>query len=297
MNKVAMLLAFVTSGCCGPLPQLAPKKIASIAAPAPQYEVAETYFVWSDAKRQRDVPAKIFAPRSAGRFPVVIFSHGIGEDRDSYIYLGRSLAQHGFVAVHITHAGTDRAVLERGYRHIYRSTKEPINWINRPIDVSFVIDQLASLPIADTSRVAVAGHSAGAFTGFAVATGPFRDPRVRALIPMSMPEIPGIDYNALAVPVLNMTGTCDSSIIYRTSPKDRRVPFDSTRATKQYLITFRGVNHNTFSNRDDEHHPLIAELTVLFARAWLLDDAQARAWFDDPGLTKLRGTELTLEKK
>jgi predicted dienelactone hydrolase len=235
--------------------------------------------------------------------PVVIFSHGIGEDRESYSYLGRALASAGFVAVHITHAGTDRAVLERGYRHLYRATKDPINWTNRPVDVSFVIDRLAMLPFADVSRVAVGGHSAGAFTAFAVAGMTlaggenFRDERVRAIVAMSMPRIDRVvaahGYERLRIPVLNVTGTCDASLIYRTWPRHRRIPFELARRPDQYLVTLRDVNHNTFSNREDEHHALVAELTIAFARAFLLGDAQARAWFDDAGRTET----LTLERK
>ena len=247
-------------------------------------------FVFHDAGRARDVPVRIYAPESPGRHPVVIFSHGIGEDRDSYAYIGRALAQNGFIAVHITHAGLDKAVLRTGYWNLYRATKVKQNWINRPLDVSFVLDELAKRDDVDMSRVAVVGHSAGAFTAFqlAGATDPdgasYRDPRVRAIVAMSEPKIAGVRYDTVRIPVLNITGTRDSSLIYRTRQRDRRVPFDQAHGPDQFLATIKGVTHNSFSNTDDRHHDTIVALMISFLRAYLLDDRAALAGLERPGV-------------
>lgn len=253
------------------------------------------------------MPVKLYIPAAAERSPVVIFSHGIGEDRHSYEYLGRALAAHGFLAVHLTHAGTDRAMLERGYRHLYRAVQQRENWVNRPVDVRVALDRLASVAEADLSHVAVAGHSAGAFTAFALAGmrnvrgETLRDERVKLAVAISMPRLAGIipptGYDAIDIPVLNVTGTCDASLIYRTFPRHRRIPFDSTKATRQYLVTFRRVNHDTFSNPLDPHHDAIAAVIILFLRAHFAGDTAARAWFDEPGRTVVLGTELTVERK
>ena len=302
MIRGALIVIFA-SACCSSLPDSSPKTNGGRPSTPALYAVEETSHTWRDEKRGRDVPVKIYSPGGLHETPAVIFSHGIGEDRDSYSYLGRALARAGFTAVHVTHAGTDRAMLERGYRHLYRATKDATNWVNRPLDVSFVIDNLR-----DVSRIAVAGHSAGAFTAFAVAGmrlaggESFRDERVRAIIPMSMPRMDAVvrdeGYEGVNIPVLNLTGTCDTSLIYRTFPKHRRIPFVASRTSERnYLITVKGVNHNTFSNREDEHHPLIADLVILFARAFLRDDVAARAWFNDPGSTTIGRTRLTLERK
>lgn len=264
--------------------------------PSSSYAVQESSAVWRDERRSRDVPVRIYAPAGAiGHLPVVIFSHGIGEDRDSYTYFGRALAAAGFIVVHPTHAGTDKAILRRGYWKLYQATKNPENWRNRPFDVSFVIDQLSTRPDIDMNRIAVAGHSAGAFSAFAVAgaRGPngesALDERVRAIIAMSMPNIDGLSYEDIRVPALNMTGTCDSSLIYRTGPRDRRVPFEQAHAPNQYLVTIEGVNHNTFSNASDRHHELIVQLVIAFLRD--------RAWFDDPGVVVSGRDRLTIERK
>jgi predicted dienelactone hydrolase len=262
--------------------------------------------VFHDGSRSRVVPVRMYATGANGRRPVVIVSHGIGEDRESYEYLGRALAAAGFLAVHITHAGTDRAMLERGYRHLYRAVKEPRNWLDRSLDVTFVLDQLEHDPRADTARAAVVGHSAGAFTAFSVAglttaRGQMRDPRVKAIVPMSMPRMDGVvpdgGYDSVAVPVLNVTGTCDTSLLYRTFPRHRRAPFEQSRASGQYLVTVRGLNHDHFSARSSRYHAVIASLAVAFLRGVLLEDSASARWFSESGRQKLNGIELTLEQK
>ncbi|HEX8171491.1 MAG TPA: hypothetical protein VF824_13205 [Thermoanaerobaculia bacterium] len=307
MKRLALGAMLLVSGCCTRLPRLAPKHVAFPAAAAAAAEPSVARETWHDAKRNRDVPVTIYKPAGArGRLPVVVFSHGIGEDRDSYAYLGRALAQSGFLTVHVTHAGTDKAVLQRGYRFLYRAVKQKENWVNRPLDVSFVLDQLALRDDADVERTAAVGHSAGAFTAFALAgmrmtDGTLRDPRVKVAVPMSMPRLDGVvppgGYDAIDIPLLNLTGTCDTSLIYRTFPRHRRIPFESTRASRQYLVTLKGVSHDAFSAREHRSHEVIAAVTAAFLRAYMLDDAQARAWFDDPGRGAVGGTAISVERK
>ena len=230
----------------------------------------------------------------------MIFSHGIGEDRDSYAWLGRALARSGFVAVHLTHAGTDRAVLEKGYRHLYRATKEKANWVNRPFDVSFAIDQLASMPFADMSRVAVVGHSAGAVTAFAVAGVTFedgssaRDPRVKVAVAISMPKlggaIPDRGYDTIAIPLLHVTGTCDTSVLYRTFPRDRRIPFEKSRAPEQYLVTLERMSHDIARLEESGGYArALAKVIAAFVHG-------ERGWFARPGLAEVDGVRVALER-
>lgn len=296
MRFVVTLAALFASACCTSLPRLPAKRIAFPSRVPEVDRVLERREIWRDAKRDRDVPVTIYGESGL----VVVVSHGIGEDRDAYAYLGRELARHGYRAVHVTHAGTDRAVLERGYRHLYRAVKQKENWVNRPLDVSFVLDRLGA------SEAAVVGHSAGAFTAFAVsglrtAEGDtLRDPRIRVAIPMSMPRLDGVvppgGYDAIGVPTLNITGTCDVSLIYRTFPKHRRIPFEASHAPRQYLVTLKGVNHDTFVVEDPKNEQ-IAALAIAFLDAWLRGDRAAQAWFDEPGRGSIGALPLSVERK
>jgi hypothetical protein len=334
MGRAAAVFAgLIASACCTSLPKQAVKRVAFPAAEAmgqmgpmgpmgpmgsggadASYRSDESHLshsafteeshVWRDEKRSRDVPVKLYVPTGSGKHPVVVFSHGIGENRDSYVFMGQALARAGFLSVHVTHAGTDKAVLEDGYLALYRQVKNSANWIARPLDVSFVLDEVASRKDADVERVAVAGHSAGAFTAFAVAGmrtvngGNFRDERVKVIVPMSMPRMDGVvpegGYESITIPVLNLTGTCDTSIIYRTFPRHRRIPFEQSRG--QFLVTIDRVNHDSFVV-DDPRSGLIAGLVIAFLRGYLLGDAGARAWFEEPGNAEAGGVNLAVERR
>ncbi|HEX8253398.1 MAG TPA: hypothetical protein VF846_09640 [Thermoanaerobaculia bacterium] len=307
MRLSLVLMTLFAAACSSTLPT-APAKSVAFPIAAPEFtNIVDVSEVWRDERRGRDVPVKIYAAADArAPLPVVVFSHGIGENRDSYEWLGRALAQHGFLTVHVTHAGTDRAVLDRGYLHLYRAVKQPENWINRPLDVTFVLDRLASRADADMTRVAAVGHSAGAFTAFALAGlrtadgKTLRDSRVKVAIPMSMPRlgdvVPPNGYDAIEIPVLNMTGTRDTSLIYRTFPRHRRIPFEQSRAPRQYLVTLEGATHNSFVLEDARRDAIVA-LTVAFLRAHLRDDASARRWFDEAGRAEIAKVGIYIERK
>ncbi len=305
---VAILAALMTSACCTSLPPLRATK----RQPLPEFpsvlEVETESLIWHDAKRNRDLPAMIYSPaRVRTRLPLVIVSHGIGEDRDSYEYLGRALASSEFIAVHLTHAGTDRDTLEKGYLNLYRQVKNPDNWKARALDVSLAIDQMVMRANVDPTRIAVIGHSAGAWTAYAVGgmlnetRESLADPRVKVIVPMSMPRMDGIvppdGYAGVQIPVLNITGTCDSSLIYRTLPKHRRVPFDRSEGPQKYLITIERVNHDTFSSLADPHHPMISRLTIDFLRAFLDGQPASRSFFNEPGLGNVGDLRFALETK
>src|SRR5439155_21437910 len=89
-----------------PVPARARDVAPPITPPyAPERKLATTDFLrfdWKDAKRDRDVPVKIYFPTdAAGPVPVVIFSHGLGGTREHYEYVGRQWAANGYVVVHL----------------------------------------------------------------------------------------------------------------------------------------------------------------------------------------------------
>lgn len=273
--------------------------------------------VWHDAKRDRDVPVKIYSPATTNiAHPVIIYSHGLGGSREGYQYLGRYWAAHGYVTIHLQHLGSDEAVwrdtgLLKRKRAMQRSAADPKNAINRPRDVSFAIDELERLyndsPVwkqrLDLNRIGVAGHSFGAFTTLASAgqkfqpvtakAGSFADPRVKAAIPMSAPTPKNksrLDevYAGVKIPCLHMTGTKDSSPIGDTTAEERRLPFDHCKNSDQFLITFKDGDHMIFSGRNTRAEPsderfqrLIQQSSTAFWDAYLRDDAKAKSWLTD----------------
>jgi predicted dienelactone hydrolase len=202
------------------------------------------------------------------------------------------------------------------------------NASNRPLDVSFAIDQLEKLKQSDSplrhrldlSRIGMAGHSFGAFTTLAVAGEvfvtpdgreiSFADPRVKAAVAMSSP-VPARKatfdqaFAKIKIPCLHLTGTEDYSPIGETRPEERRVPFDHIRGADQFLVIFQGANHMTFSGnsrpaargQEEIFKKLICESSTAFWDAYLKNDAAAKNWLTGEGFKGALGKEGTFEEK
>lgn len=308
----------------------APTARAYKQAPGP-FPVASVLYDWTDASRDRKVPVKIYYPETGkGPFPVIVFSHGLGGSRETYGYLGRHWASHGYVSVHPQHLGSDDAVW-RGNgqpgRSMVRAAADPRNARDRALDVRFVLDRLETLnreasPLKgrlDLHAIGMAGHSFGAWTTLAVAGEVFgragrislADPCVRAGIEMSAPvPRPGVDldqaYGRIKIPILHMTGTLDDSPIGDTKAEQRRIPFDHIRGADQYLVTFQGGDHMIFSGRfvgarkrqqDALFQDLIRQGTIAFWDAYLKGDANAKSWLARGGYAAELGKDGKFEEK
>jgi predicted dienelactone hydrolase len=289
----------------------ADESVSAYVAKGP-HPVAVLREEWQDATRNRRVPVKIYYPADANApSPVVIFSHGLGNSREGYEYLGQQWASHGFVSVHPEHVGAAHDIEKKGLIALYRAGNDRSYWRTFPEDIRFVIDHLPQSSIGkrvDMRRVAVAGHSLGAYATLAEAgllvpnELSFRDARVIAGIPISMSEpFPRAAYRNINIPLLHITGTHDASIVYKTLPHDRRVPFESIGGRDQYLLTIAGANHSTYSDDEDAHnrraHDLIRASTTAFLDAFLNGDAAARAWIATGGLQRFASEDATVEMR
>jgi hypothetical protein len=68
---------------------------------------------WVDGRRNRRVPARLYWPSPgapAGPVPLIVFSHGLGQSRTGYSYLGRHWAANGYASLHVQHVGSDGSV-------------------------------------------------------------------------------------------------------------------------------------------------------------------------------------------
>jgi predicted dienelactone hydrolase len=127
--------------------------------------------------------ARADAPAVPGRHPLVIWSHGRSGTRSSYSMLCEGLAARGYVVIAPDHPGDTLADWLLG-----AAVDDATNETQRVGDARFVLDAalgsrpgLALVPEIDASRVAVAGHSYGAFTAFALAGAELADARVRGV--------------------------------------------------------------------------------------------------------------------
>ena len=306
MPKNLLLGSLLVAAGCASIPPgvVTDPALAPLAQPGP-HRVAEYDVDWFDATRQRHVPVHIYAPDpAAANMPVIIFSHGLGNSRDGYRYLGTHWASHGYASVHPGHAGLNADAARRGWWHLFRKGFDRQNWIDVPQDLHFVVDQLqidGALPAPlrgriDRSAIGVAGHSLGAYGALAMGglrtlfpdgqVRNFRDPRVRAAVPISMSEnFQGSSYSEIAIPMLHITGTRDWDVLYGTWSRKRRVPFNSIHRDDQYLVVVRGATHSTFSDEESpatkRSHDAVRISTLLFWDAYLRRDATALAELRD----------------
>ena len=328
---IGLVLVFLGRAADAPPPAPAPTDYAKANAAGP-LAVARVDYDWQDAARRRAVPVRVHYPtKGDGPCPVIVFSHGLGGTREGYGYLGRHWASYGYVSVHVQHLGSDDAAW-RGQDDklaaMKRSLADPANAINRPKDVSFVVDELAKLnPAAgplkgrlDLKRLAIAGHSFGAWTTLAAAGMRFvrpgggdlaaGDPRFVAAMPMSPPVIPRPEvydrtYGGIRLPTYHLTGTADQSLISDTKPEQRRIPFDHGAGDPRYLLILKDGDHMVFAQAprpgargqlDQRHHDLILMSSVAFWDAYLKDLPAAREWLQT-GFAQALGADGTFEQK
>jgi predicted dienelactone hydrolase len=296
-------------------------------------QVSTLLLDFKDASRDRVVPVKLYFPKTGqGPAPVILFSHGLGGSREGGAYLGEHLASHGYIMVHMQHAGSDGPSL-RGAGQPLERAKDAANWNNsvlRGQDVKFVIDELArqgkSPDFAlkdrlDLDRLGMSGHSFGAATTIMVSGrtfiglrgNEFTEPRIKASLALS--PSPGNNrrnldkqFGSIRVPVFHMTGTEDASpITPDVKPEDRRLPYDHITKADQYLLILKDGDHAVFGGRerrllpaskhDKVHHELIRSGALAFFEAYLKGDAKAREFLQAGGYADAVGKQGVYERK
>ncbi|PSB33888.1 dienelactone hydrolase [Chlorogloea sp. CCALA 695] len=139
-------------------------------------KVIEQTVVFQDRKRDRNLPVDIYYPQQNSLLsalrptPLVVISPGLRADRKFFSYLARHLASHGLTVAALEHP--DRTVSPN-------SLLPATEFVNRPKDISFLLDQLSKLNQQPgalhgklyTEKVSIIGHSLGGYTALAVAGG------------------------------------------------------------------------------------------------------------------------------
>ncbi len=195
------------------------------------------------------------APMLAGRYPLLVFSHGNGGVRHQNVFQMDHLASHGYIVVSPDHTGNAAVtpLPDRALR--YNNEGRGFSAKNRPLDVSFLITRLLAASdgkpkeggaksaswlagAIDAEKIGVLGHSFGGFTACRVAD---IDPRVKAIVPMT------VSYGKrTALPVLVMLADLDRTMGAAGNAVSR-LYYQSCTGPK-YLLSIRRAGHFSYTD-------------------------------------------------
>ncbi|MFI5906369.1 alpha/beta hydrolase family protein [Dactylosporangium sp. NPDC051541] len=218
-------------------------KAATTTAPAansgkaPAQTFATTSSTFTFTRAGRTLRTVVWYPKAAGRYPLVLWSHGLHGSPEGYAGVTQKLAAAGFVVAAPAYPFTnDKA--------------NPFNqndMANQPADASAVITEVLKLDTQagsplngriDTAHVGAGGHSAGGYTTAGLLSGNTRDARLKGAVIVAGGSMGG-KFTGTATPVLFIHGDADGTVPY-TSGKSL---FDSTTWPKG-LLTLVGGDHS-----------------------------------------------------
>lgn len=245
--------------------------------PGPLAVVAEDR-TWTDQVRDLPIPIRVFAPdlkAGIGPFPLMLISHGGGESRHSFEYLGQYWASYGYLVVVANHVDSDDAAYRRVVEQKHMMPRGMEKYDQRNETFQFLLDRLLSKQLddpllkgrIDPERVGVSGQCAGSTTvlisvGLTVppdlsqnlANIPFPaqhvDKRVRAVVAMGPQVKWSWDKISPDVPILYVVGTDDFDWMpqVKSNPQIVREPYERTPGPDKYLVTLKGAKHYAFTD-------------------------------------------------
>jgi len=133
--------------------------------------------------RPIDLELRVTVPSTGDALPIILLSHGQGRSNslsslEGYAPLYEFWAAHGFAVLQPTH-------LSSAFLGLKAPEGQELFWQERAVDMVRILDNLDSVEAAvpglkgrlDRTRVAVAGHSAGAWTATMLLGASNTDPR------------------------------------------------------------------------------------------------------------------------
>ena len=293
-----------------------------------RYPIASRSFRWYDAPRRRTVPAQVYFPAAKGqRFPIIVFSHGLGGSPSRCAYLAAAWASRGFVVVMLQHPGSDENVWQgklRVMNELREAYKTSWSGRTRALDIRFAMNRLESLEengdwlgaLLDLENIGVGGYDLGALAALLVAGQlppdkgtSLADSRVTAVLAMSPPINSSRRsyrdvYAAVEVPTFFITGTADDGVVGSTKAAQRRIPFDSMEGNDRFLVVFQGADHMIYGGHflsirgrnDQPFQRAMCRSSILFWRAYLKHDERALLDITGYRLNSLLGVAATIER-
>ncbi|BAY32251.1 hypothetical protein NIES2107_41390 [Nostoc carneum NIES-2107] len=138
----------------------------------------KTSFQFNDTARNRNLPVDLYLPQVSAPAPLIVISHGVASDRFAFVYLAEHLASYGFAVAVLEHPGSNAERFQLYFSGL-AGPPEAQEFINRPLDVKFVLDQLQQRDKSDRNlqgkinfqQIGAIGHSFGGYTVLALGGG------------------------------------------------------------------------------------------------------------------------------
>jgi predicted dienelactone hydrolase len=131
-------------------------------------------------------PVDIYRPQNLIKpAPLIVISHGVASDRNTFSYLAEQLASYGFAVAVVEHPGTSAQSFEK-FLSGFDRPPQPTEWLNRPLDVKYLLDTLEQQSQTpdwqgqiDLQQVGLIGHSFGGYTVLALAGAKLNFAKIR----------------------------------------------------------------------------------------------------------------------
>ena len=190
--------------------------------------------------------AVLDAPSVPGRFPLIVYSPGLGGNGHENADLFEYLASYGYVVISAADVGT----FGREQTHDMEGIDTHVG------DIEFLIGYAHSLPEADTAHIAVMGFSWGAISSVLAAA---RDSRIRAIVsldgsvryyPDLVAQATDVTPERLQVPFLNLISR-PQSLEDLSGPDNPKVDFSKSliprlKYSDLYTVTLYPMEHPDF---------------------------------------------------
>ncbi|HEY9650939.1 MAG TPA: alpha/beta hydrolase [Coleofasciculaceae cyanobacterium] len=126
----------------------------------------------TDLRRVRTFPVDLYLPQLGERpVPVIVISHGLGSDRQTFGYLATHLASYGFAVAVPEHPGSNADQIQALLNGLANEVTPPQELLDRPLDIKFLLDELerSFKGQLNLQQVGVIGQSFGGYTALALA--------------------------------------------------------------------------------------------------------------------------------
>ena len=289
--------------------------------------------ILQDAARKSELTCKVYFPNTGGPYPLILFSHGFGGNKDAFGTVGKHWASHGYIVISPTHAdGLGRrktnpsnekpGVMTRPGGLLGR-LNDPQKIGDRVADLVLILDSVDKLTNAvpalkgkiDSEQIGVGGHSFGAYTAMLIGgvtadlgtykAKSFRDKRVKCILPISgqgtgQQGLTDKSWEALKVPMMTITGTRDQGAGGQ-GVEWKKEPYKYSPAGDKYLVVIDGANHLSFGGglgaRSGGITDIVKLCSTYYWDTYLKDSEASKQYLQSDRIVKDTGNQCSFEKK